>query len=42
MDLLEELIKLLLIPAVLLGIPILFILIFDIAAHLGELFGERR
>lgn len=41
MDIVEDLIKLLLIPVVLLGIPILFVLILDIAAHLGELFGER-
>jgi hypothetical protein len=40
-DVVEALIKLLIIPLVLIGIPILFILIFDIAAHLGELFGER-
>jgi|GEM_PF-738003 len=36
-----ELIKFLLIPIVLLLVPLLVMLIFDIAAHLGELFGER-
>ncbi len=41
MDIVEELIKLLLIPVVLIVIPILFILVFDIGAHLRELFGER-
>ncbi|GBD16273.1 hypothetical protein HRbin26_01168 [bacterium HR26] len=38
---LAELIKFLLIPIVLLLVPLLVMLIFDIAAHLGELFGER-
>lgn len=41
MDIVQDLIKLLIFPVVLLGIPILFILIFDIAAHLGQLFGDR-
>jgi hypothetical protein len=40
MDILLDVIKIALIPIVLLAIPILFILIFDIAAHLGELFGR--
>lgn len=41
MNVIEDLIKLLIIPLVLLGVPILFILVFDIAAHLGELFGQK-
>ncbi len=41
MNALEQIIKLLIIPLVLVGIPILFILVFDIAAHLGELFGRK-
>lgn len=41
MDVLEQIIKLLIIPLVLVGVPILFILVFDIAAHLGELFGRH-
>lgn len=41
MDIVAEIIKVLMIPIVLLAIPIIFVLIFDIAAHLGELFGER-
>jgi hypothetical protein len=41
MNVLEQIIKLLIIPLVLVGVPILFILVFDIAAHLGELFGRR-
>jgi hypothetical protein len=40
MDILLDIIKIALIPIVLLAIPILFILIFDIAANLGELFGR--
>jgi hypothetical protein len=40
MDIVLDIIKVALIPIVLLVIPILFILIFDIAAHLGELFGR--
>ena len=38
---LADLIKFLLIPIVLLLVPLLVMLIFDIAAHLGELFGEQ-
>ncbi len=38
---LVEVVKVLLIPVVLLLVPLLMMLIFDIAAHLGELFGER-
>ncbi len=41
MNVLEQIIKLVIIPLVLVGIPILFILVFDIAAHLGELFGRK-
>ncbi|MGA7672968.1 MAG: hypothetical protein WBW04_21305 [Nitrolancea sp.] len=41
MNVLEQIIKLLIIPLVLIGIPILFILVFDIAAHLSELFGRK-
>jgi hypothetical protein len=40
MDILLEVIKFLLLPIIFIAIPILFILILDIAAHLGELFGE--
>ena len=32
---------LILIPVVLIAVPILFILVFDIAAHLRELFGRQ-
>jgi hypothetical protein len=38
---LVDLVKLLLIPLTLLLVPLLMMLIFDIAAHLSELFGER-
>lgn len=41
MDIVRDLIKILIIPIVLIVIPILFILVFDIGAHLGELFGRR-
>lgn len=41
MDFVDDIFKLVMIPIVLALIPILFILIFDIAAHLGELFGRR-
>jgi hypothetical protein len=41
MDIIQELIKFLIIPALIIIIPILFILVLDIAAHLGELFGQR-
>jgi len=37
----EDLIKLAIIPIVVLCLPILFMLVFDIAAHLGDLFGSR-
>lgn len=40
MDIFLEVIKFALIPLILLVIPILFVLILDIAAHLGELFGR--
>ncbi len=40
MDILLEVFKVALIPLILLAIPVLFILILDIAAHLGELFGR--
>jgi hypothetical protein len=40
MDIVLDIIKVALIPIILLAIPILFILILDIAAHLGELFGR--
>ncbi len=40
-SILVEVVKFLLIPVVLLLVPVLMMLIFDIAAHLGELFGER-
>lgn len=41
MNVIEDIIKVLIIPLVLIGIPILFMLVFDIAAHLGELFGQK-
>ncbi len=41
MEIIQELIKFLIIPALIIIIPILFILVLDIAAHLGELFGQR-
>ena len=41
MDILLDIIKVALIPLILLAIPILFVLILDIAAHLGELFGRE-
>ena len=37
----EDLIKLAIIPIVVLCLPILFTLVFDIAAHLGDLFGTK-
>jgi len=37
----EDLIKLAIIPIVVLCLPILFTLVFDIAAHLGELFNSK-
>ena len=39
-DVFEGFVKILLIVLTLIGVPILFILVFDIAAHLGELFGR--
>ncbi len=41
MNVFEGFIKILLIVLVLIGVPILFILVFDIAAHLGDLFGHE-
>ncbi len=41
MNVVEDIIKLLIVPLVLIGAPILFILVFDIAVHLGELFGQK-
>jgi hypothetical protein len=41
MEFVQELIKILILPALVIAIPVLFILILDIAAHLGELFGQR-
>ena len=41
MGVIADLIKLALIPIVLIAVPILFILIFDLAAHLRELFGQE-
>ena len=41
MNIVADVIKLLLIPIVLIAVPILFILVFDIAAHLRELFGQE-
>jgi hypothetical protein len=39
-DILLEVIKFALIPLVILAMPILFVLVLDIAAHLKELFGR--
>lgn len=39
MDILLDVIKLALIPLIILAMPILFILVLDIAAHLRELLG---
>ncbi len=41
MSAVEEILKLIIIGLVLVGVPILFILVFDIAAHLGDLFGHK-
>jgi hypothetical protein len=40
-DILLDVIKVALIPIVILAMPILFVLVLDIAAHLRELFGGR-
>jgi len=40
-NVIEDLIKLAIIPIVVLCLPILFTLVFDIAAHLGDLFGSK-
>ncbi|MCX7624229.1 MAG: hypothetical protein RMK01_10155 [Thermomicrobium sp.] len=42
MELVSEFVKLVLIAALVVLVPFLFMLIFDLAAHLGELFGQRR
>ncbi len=42
MDVISEIAKLLLIGVLVILVPFLFMLIFDLAAHLGELFGTRR
>lgn len=39
-DILLDVIKFALIPAIVLVMPILFVLVLDIAAHLRELFGR--
>ena len=39
MDIFLDVMKVALIPIILLAIPFLFVLILDIAAHLGDLFG---
>ena len=41
MDAVAEIAKLLVIAALIVFVPFLFMLIFDLAAHLGELFGRR-
>lgn len=40
MDILLDVIKFALIPLIVLVMPILFVLVLDIAAHLRELFGQ--
>ena len=40
MDILLDVIKFALIPLIILVMPILFVLVLDIAAHLQELFGR--
>ncbi len=42
METTAELVKLILMILLILLVPFLFMLIFDLAAHLGELFGQRR
>mgnify|MGYP001397577970 FL=1 len=42
MDVVAEVVKLALIAVLVVVVPFLFMLIFDLAAHLGDLFGERR
>ncbi|GBD19460.1 hypothetical protein HRbin27_01966 [bacterium HR27] len=42
MDVVAEVVKLALIAVLVVLVPFLFMLIFDLAAHLGELFGGRR
>ncbi|MCS7255918.1 MAG: hypothetical protein RMJ05_13100 [Thermomicrobium sp.] len=42
MDVVAEVVKLALIAVLVVLVPFLFMLIFDLAAHLGDLFGERR
>lgn len=41
MDIVRELIKFVLPLIALLLIPALFVLVFDIGAHLGQIFGRR-
>lgn len=41
MEIVQELIKFLILPALIVLIPIFFILVLDVAAHLEELFGRR-
>ncbi len=42
MDVVAEVVKLALIAVLVVLVPFLFMLIFDLAAHLGDMFGERR
>ena len=41
MNVIEDLIMLAIIPIVVICLPILFTLVFDIAAHLGEIFSSK-
>ncbi|MCX2726423.1 hypothetical protein OO015_02810 [Thermomicrobium sp. 4228-Ro] len=42
METIAEIAKLVLLAVLVFLVPFLFMLIFDLAAHLGELFGQRR
>ena len=42
MDVVADIAKLVLLAVLVVLVPFLFMLIFDLAAHLGELFGQRR
>lgn len=42
MEAIAEIAKLVLIGVLVILVPFLFMLIFDLAAHLGDLFGQRR
>ncbi|MCS7051337.1 MAG: hypothetical protein NZL87_06970 [Thermomicrobium sp.] len=42
MEVASEIAKIVLLAVLVLLVPFLFMLIFDLAAHLGDLFGHRR